>query len=76
LNSYIQLTNISGRATPSQLSKDYDMLSKLLTAFLTHPPNITISQNNDWLMESKYSKAWEDFLSKLDEGMKAENYMT
>jgi len=52
------------------------MLSKLLTAFLTHPPNITISHSNDWLMESKYSKAWEDFLSKLDEGMKAENYMT
>lgn len=52
------------------------MLNKLLTAFFTNPPNITISNNNDWLMESKYNKAWEDFLRMLDEGMKAENYMT
>ncbi|CAC5362986.1 unnamed protein product [Mytilus coruscus] len=69
------LTKMNGSAVPTEFWKIYETYNELLMDMITNPPNITISDSNAWLMESQYTKAWEDFVSRVTDGLKPENYI-
>lgn len=69
------MTQINGTATPKEIWKTYETFNQLLTDLIKHPPNLTISNDNSWLSEAEYVRAWEDFVSRISEGIKPENYM-
>ncbi|VDI72583.1 ATP-binding cassette, subfamily A (ABC1), member 1, partial [Mytilus galloprovincialis] len=70
------LTKMNGSAVPTEFWKIYETYNELLMDMINNPPNITISDSNAWLMESQYTKAWENFVSRVADGFKPENYIT
>ncbi|KAH9491890.1 hypothetical protein Btru_029795, partial [Bulinus truncatus] len=43
----------------SSITKDYETLSVLIQDIVSHPPNIKLTPNQDWMNLTSYSQAWE-----------------